>query len=114
MAAREKIARYQHIVQSALQEYAGYGRREDYIDVQLSFDTERNHYYLFNAGWQDEHRIYGCVLHVDIKNGKIWIQHDGTEIGIANAFLNLGVPKEDIVLAFHSPYRRQFTGFGVS
>jgi hypothetical protein len=25
----------------------------------------------------------------------------------------LGVPKEDIVLAFHAPYKRPYTGFGV-
>jgi hypothetical protein len=54
------------------------------------------------AGKIDED-IHGCVLHLDIKKGKIWIQHDGTEVGIANELVNLGVPKEDIVLAFHEP-----------
>jgi hypothetical protein len=54
------------------------------------------------------------VLHIDIKNGKIWIQHDGTEDGIANEFVALGVPKEDIVLAYHIQYRRKHTGFAVS
>jgi hypothetical protein len=52
-------------------------------------------------------------LHLDIKDGKIWIQHDGTEIGIANQLVALGVPKSDIVLAFHSPFKRQFTEFAV-
>ena len=50
---------------------------------------------------------------MDIKNDKIWIQHDGTEAVLADEFVKLGVPKEDIVLAFHSPYRRQFTGLAV-
>ena len=110
----EKITQYQEYVQRVLREYAEFGKRPNEIEVQLSFDTERNHYHLFNAGWQDEHRIYGCVIHVDIKNGKIWIQHDGTEAVIADEFLKLGVPPEDIVLAFHSPFRRQFTGFAVN
>jgi hypothetical protein len=52
-------------------------------------------------------------LHLDIKDGKIWIQHDGTEIGIANELVKLGVPKEDIVLAFHEPFVRPYTGFAV-
>nr|WP_228043418.1 XisI protein [Desmonostoc muscorum] len=56
---------------------------------------------------------YGCVLHLDIKNEKIWIQHDGTEGGIADELTNRGVPKQDIVLAFHSPFKRQFTEFAV-
>ena len=67
----------------------------------------------FDLGWRKKHRIYGCVLHVDIKDGNIWIQHDGAEDDIANAFLERGVPKSDIVLGFHSPYRRQFSGFAV-
>ncbi|HDN27464.1 MAG TPA: hypothetical protein ENG03_10300 [Thioploca sp.] len=33
----------------------------------------------------------GCVLHIDIKDGKIWIQHDGIEVGIANELIALGV-----------------------
>jgi hypothetical protein len=53
------------------------------------------------------------VLHLDIKEGKIWIQHDGTEIRSANELVNVGVPKEDIVLAFHEPKVWQFPGFAV-
>ncbi|MEG3439296.1 element excision factor XisI family protein [Pannus brasiliensis CCIBt3594] len=49
----------------------------------------------------------------EIKNAKIWIQHDGTEVGIANELVKLGIPKEDIVLAFHEPLIRQYTGFAV-
>jgi hypothetical protein len=57
-------------------------------------------------------RFHGSLLHVDIKNGQIWIQHDGTEGGIANELVEMGVPKTDIVLAFHAPYKRGYTGFG--
>lgn len=53
------------------------------------------------------------IIHVDIKDNKIWIQKDGTEIGIANELIAAGVPKEDIVLGFHAPYKREFTDFAV-
>lgn len=46
-------------------------------------------------------------------NGKLWIQHDGTEDGIANRLVELGVPKSDIVLAFHPPYKRPYTDFAI-
>ena len=62
--------------------------------------------------WRGNKREFGCILHLDIKDGKVWIQHDGTEVGIANQLVELGVPKHDIVLAFHEPAVRQFTGFG--
>jgi len=54
-------------------------------------------------------RIFGCVLHLDIIDGKIGIQHDGTDIGIADELVALGVPKQDIVLAFHAPSMRKHT-----
>ena len=33
-------------------------------------------------------------------DNKIWIQHDGTEIGIAKELVALGISKQDIVLGF--------------
>jgi hypothetical protein len=41
-------------------------------------------------------------------------QYNGTEIEIASKLVDLGIPKEDIVLAFHEPFVRQYTGFAVS
>lgn len=111
----EKVIAYQQYVREIFQQFVDErSQQDDDVEVELTIDPERRHYHIFNVGWQDEHRIYGCVLHVDIKNDKIWIQHDGTEDGIANAFLERGVPKSDIVLAFHSPFKRQFSGFAVA
>ena len=83
------------------------------IERQLVFDTERDHYLLMNVGWYQEQRMQGCVIHIDIKDGQIWIQHDGTERGMANELVERGVPPVDIVLGFHAPYIRPYTGFGV-
>ena len=79
-------------------------------EIQLLFDTQRQ---VLNIGWKQQIRTYGVIIHVDIKDDKIWIQRDGKEIGIANELIAAGVPKEDIVLGFHAPYKRQFTGFAV-
>lgn len=43
-----------------------------------------------------------------IKDGKIWIERDGTEIGVANELVEAGVPKQDRVLGFKAPYKGQF------
>ncbi|WP_347239853.1 element excision factor XisI family protein [Oscillatoria sp. FACHB-1406] len=44
----------------------------------------------------------------------MWVQHDGTEIEMADELVKLGVPKEDIVLGFQEPFVRPYTGFAVS
>ncbi|MBD2551735.1 XisI protein [Limnothrix sp. FACHB-708] len=54
------------------------------------------------------------TIHIDLQQGKVWIQYDGTEVGIANELVERGIPKEEIVLAYHSPLMRQYDGFAVS
>jgi hypothetical protein len=55
----------------------------------------------------------GDLIHIDLIGDKIWIQYDGTEDGVANTLVELGVPKQDIVLAYHSTFLRQYDGFAV-
>jgi hypothetical protein len=83
------------------------------IQAELIFDTERDRYQLMYVGWRNQHRVYGPVLHLDIIDNKIWIQQDGTEVGIANELVELGVPKQDIILAFDPPNLRHLTEFAV-
>ncbi len=46
-------------------------------------------------------------------DGKIWIEWDGIEEGVTQELVELGVPKEDIVLGFYRPQRRRMTEFAV-
>jgi predicted RNase H-like HicB family nuclease len=109
-----KVTQYRQIIQQILLERAASGPNRG-SEQQTVLDPERDHYQLVNVGWKPNgDRNYGCILHLDIKDGKIWVQHDGTEDGITDALLALGVPKEDIVLAFHTPSMRKYTGFAVS
>ncbi|MEI2577631.1 XisI protein [Scytonema sp. PRP1] len=100
-------------IKQLLTTYSQYGKSEGEVEVQTIFDTEHDHYQLVYVGWQKNRRVYGCVLHLDIKDEKIWIQHNGTEANITDELVALGVAKQDIVLGFHSPYKRKFTEFAV-
>ena len=109
----ERVEKYRKLVEQIIKARSNYKPAFGDIEVQTIFDRENDHYELVNLGWNDYKRIRGCLLHLDIKDGKIWIQHDGTEDGVANDLVEMGVPKEDIVLAFHPPYKREYTGFAV-
>ncbi|MDJ0731512.1 MAG: XisI protein [Crocosphaera sp.] len=87
---------------------------ESSTEIQLIFDQEHHHYQLLHLGWKEQKRIYGVIVHVDIKDNKIWIQRDGTEVGIANELIAAGVPPHDIVLGFQAPYKRKLTEFSVN
>jgi hypothetical protein len=104
---------YQEAVQSLLTNISSQSISDSGIESQTLFDTVRNHYQVVHVGWHNHHRVYGCVLHVDIKDGKVWVQHNGTERAIADDLMERGVPAQDIVLGFHSPSKRKFTEFAV-
>lgn len=38
-------------------------------------------------------RIHGAIIHVDIINGKCWIQYDGIEMGFVDELEAVGIPK---------------------
>jgi len=100
-------------VQTLLQNYAAEANSDDAVEAQLSFDRDRGHYQLVYVGWEGDRRVYGCVLHFDIKGDKVWIQHNGTEVDVAAKLVELGVPPTQIVIGFHSPFKRQFTDYAV-
>lgn len=68
---------------------------------------------LLRFGWEGHRRIHGTLFHLDIINGKVWIQYDGTDRPIAEELVRAGIPKEDIVLAEQPADIRPFTGYGV-
>ncbi|MDJ0846645.1 XisI protein [Crocosphaera sp.] len=109
----DKLEKYSSIIQNILQEYGQFSQDKD-IETELIFDTIRHHYQIVNVGWKNDNWIYGCILHLDIKNYKIWIQHNGTEIEIGEELVKCGVPKSDIVIGFHPPFKRQFTEYAVN
>ena len=104
---------YSQLIQNILKNHLE-NHLETETEVQLVCDTLNHHYQVLHLGWHGSKRVYGCIIHVDIKDDKIWIQRDHTEIGIANELEEAGVSKNQIVLAFQSPYKRQFSGYAVS
>ncbi|MGD1717629.1 XisI protein [Dapis sp. BLCC M172] len=105
---------YRNIIQSILTVYAAIPISNGEIDNYTVFDTKQDHYMVMNVGWDGYRRAYGCVLHLDIKGEKIWIEQNMTEMRIAEKLVEQGVPKEDIILGFQAPEMREYTDYGVA
>ncbi len=109
-----RVEHYRETIQKILKNHTEHPAIGVGDDV-LIFDTERDHYQLLRVGWHNElERILGIVVHIDIIDGKIWIQHDGIDGGVASLLIENGISKSDIVLGFQAPYKRRFTEFAVS
>ncbi|MBD2245891.1 XisI protein [Nostoc sp. FACHB-888] len=109
----DKIKHYRQLIKQILTEHAQNINNTDTVNSQLIIDSENDHYQLAYVGWQGDKRVFGPVMHFDIQNGKIWIQYNGTEESVAERLVELGVPTSDIVIGFHSPFKRQFTSYAV-
>lgn len=109
----DKLEFYRYIIQSLLTSYAAVPIANGTIDCYTVFDTKQDHYQVMNVGWDGYRRVYGCVLHLDIKQGKIWIEQNMTEMRIAEELVKQGVPKEDIILGFQATEMCQYTDYAV-
>jgi len=103
---RDKLTNYQQIVQQLLMGYAESKPAYGEIEVETIFDTQRNHYQIVHLGWQHKRWVHHCVI-------QIWIFYNLTEHDIAADLVDLGVPKQDIVLGFYPPFMREMSDYAV-
>ncbi|KOR31871.1 hypothetical protein TI05_10865 [Achromatium sp. WMS3] len=106
----DTLTHYRQLLHNLIHEYAHKPSNGD-ITPEIIIDAAQNHYELMHVGWDDQRRVHGCVLHLDLIDGRIWIQHDGTSPGVALDLVEAGVPREDIVLAFRPIEVRPYTGY---
>jgi hypothetical protein len=110
----ETLKLYRKTIREIIETYARLKPSLGEVQIETIFDEANDHYELMYAGWNRHYRIHGPVLHIDIRNEKIWIQHDGTEDGVAEEFVKAGIPRDRIVLAFKAPDLRQYTDYAVA
>ncbi len=109
----DTIETYRQIIQRVLEEYAAIPYAYGDIQSEIIVDVKGDHYLLLTQGWEKNKRVHGCLVHIDIADGKVWIQRDGTEQGIANELVAAGIPKNRIVLGFQPAEIRPYTEFAV-
>ena len=114
-----KAERYGELVKNHISEIVEIVNRQIKTDegegvAHGVFDEQRHHYLLVKTGWRNGKRVRGVTLYVRIRDGRIHVEEDWTEEGIATALLQAGVPADDIVLAFHPPAMRQHTEFATA
>jgi hypothetical protein len=104
----DKVAQHKVIVRDIMNEIADMTPSDEKSETQLITDDEHGHYVLFSIGWHSYHREYAPFVHIDVRpDGKVYLQHDGTDLRIANWMMEKGIPQGEIVLAFHAPFRRE-------
>lgn len=110
----DDLGHYRNIIREIIRTYAQYRPARGDVQIEVILDDANDHYELVYSGWNGPYRIHGSVLHIDIRNEKVWIQHDGTQGGIAEELVKAGIPRDRIVLAFKPPEIRPHTDFAIA
>ncbi len=110
----DSVSNYRKIIKDLIRRYAAIQPAIGDIEVETIFDESNDHYELTYTGWSRSRRIHGTVLHIDIRNGKVWIQHDGIEGGVAEELVTSGIPRDQIVLGFQPPSLRHYTDYATA
>ena len=110
----DRRSEYRDIVKRVIRDVADYTPSEPGLRKEIVLDDTNGHYQLLEVGWKNRRRIHGTLVHIDIHDGKVWVEHDGTDLEVVQDLLDAGIPKEQIVLGFHPPAHRKFTEFAVA
>lgn len=98
----DKVANYRRIIRRLVQQYAQYRPSHGQIESIPVCDTKNDNYVLIHTGWDNIRRIHATVFHLRLRDGKILIEEDGLEHGIAQDLLDAGVSPKDIVYTLES------------
>jgi hypothetical protein len=82
-------------------------------EVQVVCDKEGRHFLVVYYGWSQQGHLHSTPIHLEIKDNKVWIQENLTEIEVDDDLVAQGIPKSDIVLGVLPPEYRKYSGFAV-
>ena len=105
---------YRSLVQQTLEQIEQTRYSNGNYERELVIDRDRDRYLLMTLGWDGNKRVYYVVMHLDICNGKIWIQENRTNLDVAEALRRAGVPADHIVLGLVPPEERQYSDYAVA
>ncbi|MBW3636366.1 MAG: XisI protein [Armatimonadetes bacterium] len=104
----------QNAVRELMQEWLDWVRPRRSYGVELIIDEAKHRFILMSDGWMGHTRLYGPLIDIALRDGKIWIHEDNTEEGIPDTLLSKGILAEEIVLGWQPEYKRELTGFAVA
>lgn len=110
----DKLDFYRQIISNFLQEQAKIIPLGGIIESETIFDHEGDRYLLLHLGWNEQQRIYSVVIHLELRNGKVWIQQNNTDFSVAEELLDRGVSRKDIILGLKPDFVRQYTDYGIA
>lgn len=112
----DRVNQYRQAIQTFLHDYVTARRAKSGQDIGIEtiFDRDNDRYLVLDIGWDGSRRIHNCIFHFDIKDGKIWIQENNTDIEVDEELEAMGIAKTELVIGFHHPAMREYSDYAVA
>jgi hypothetical protein len=109
-----KLERYRHILRQVVEHHAAMKPSDRQIDSLAICDPSNDNYLMMDIGYDHVGRAHDVIIHLRLRaDGKVLIEYDGIEYGIARDLLEAGVAKEDIIFNMY-PTPRPLTELAVA
>ena len=95
-----ETAKYQDILAQVIREESKAQPKRGQVKIVPVCDYETQQYLLVALGWDKKRHISSIIFHARLTQGKIIIEEDNTEEGMAAVLRAAGVPDADILLGW--------------
>jgi hypothetical protein len=110
----DKLTTYREAVRKLLAELAGTKpSNATAVETLCVFDADTDQFLVLSVGWDGGERIHTPLVHVRLRNNKVWIEENNTDMRIAQRLVEAGIPRDDIVLGLQPPEMRRYTEYAV-
>lgn len=108
----DKLKSYKEIIKKELSTQASIPfANASNLQHHLIINKEETQFILLKLGWMNDIFKHGLIYHFQIKDNKVWLYKNNTDIDIGARLVKQGIPKSDIVLGFVSEYERGIEGY---
>ncbi len=107
----EKVKKYQKSLLQVLHHYAAIQSpfMPD-VENRVISDTKNHNYLLQRIGWYQDTHVHYTVFHFEIRDDKVWVHENRTDVNIDEELIDSGIAHHDIKSGLDSPtpiFRRQ-------
>lgn len=96
----EKLNSYRRILQQVIERHAQMAAEPSGTETIAVCDPSGDNYLLLDVGWEAGSRVHYVIIHLRLQDGKVLIEKDGIEYGIAQDLLEAGISAEDLITAW--------------
>lgn len=104
----DKLAKYRDIIEKIIRYYGQFQSSFGKVDTYAICDRETDNYLVLDVGWlPSRKRQHAIPIHIRIKDGKVWLEWDGTDEEIAQQLIDAGIAEEDMVYPLSEEFHKE-------